>query len=110
MRTVEMNRCLSLGVAALTLIAVLPVSQPAHAHPGGLDKNGGHVDKATGSYHCHRVACSVDSKARTERRPVPVTLTFKRNEWGNWKDADNDCQDTRVEVLQRDSLIPVTFA
>jgi hypothetical protein len=106
----EMNNALFFRMPALALVLVLATSQFAYAHPGGLDKNGGHVDKATGRYHCHRAPCSADSQHTTERRPAPATVTFQRSEWGSWKDADNDCQDTRTEVLQRDSSSPVTFA
>lgn len=34
---------------------------------------------------------------------------YDRNDWGRWVDADDDCQDTRQEVLIRDSEVEVTF-
>lgn len=35
---------------------------------------------------------------------------YKRESWlHGWADADNDCQNTRQEVLARDSRIPVTW-
>lgn len=34
---------------------------------------------------------------------------FDRVSWGRWADADKDCQNTRQEVLIRDSLVVVTF-
>ncbi|MES2623990.1 MAG: HNH endonuclease [Pseudomonadota bacterium] len=93
----------------LTFVVIFSTSSLT-AHPGGLDKNGGHVDKSTGKYHCHRANCVVPAEARVERGTVTVAVPkFRRREWGDWKDADNDCQDTRAEVLQRDSLVAVTF-
>ena len=35
---------------------------------------------------------------------------YVRAEWGVWADLDGDCQNTRQEILIRDSLVPVTFA
>lgn len=38
-----------------------------------------------------------------------VLTGYERRDWGRWLDADKDCQDTRHEILIRDSLIPVTL-
>ena len=35
---------------------------------------------------------------------------FNRAQWGVWQDEDHDCQNTRAEVLQRDSRTQVRFA
>ncbi|MCC7542407.1 MAG: endonuclease/exonuclease/phosphatase family protein [Deltaproteobacteria bacterium] len=32
---------------------IMTVAVPAHAHPGGLDRNGCHHDRRRGGYHCH---------------------------------------------------------
>lgn len=37
-----------------------------------------------------------------------VTL-YNRDDWPHWSDSDNDCQNTRHEILISTSKIPVTF-
>lgn len=43
----------------------------ALAHPGGLDKNGGHTDKKTGEYHYHKKT-GADSPPPAATSPGPV--------------------------------------
>ncbi|MGV8959711.1 MAG: excalibur calcium-binding domain-containing protein [Stenotrophomonas sp.] len=49
---------------------LLATCTAAHAHPGGLNKEGCHNDRKNGGYHCHRGAPSYGAP-RSSFQPAP---------------------------------------
>lgn len=93
----------------LLTILLLTTSNSTTAHRGGLDSNGGHTNKSTGEYHCHRDSCNERNGAKKRNQQQQTNSSYNRKSWPHWVDEDKDCQNTRAEILIRDSLIPVKY-
>ena len=83
-------------------LATLIIASTCLAHSGRTNRDGCHNNRKTGKYHCH------GKKKPTAPQRAP-SAAYDRSQFGNWIDADWDCQNTRHEVLIEESLIPVTF-
>ncbi|MCA9578503.1 MAG: YHYH domain-containing protein [Myxococcales bacterium] len=53
-----------MGRLLFVFLLALPAS--AAAHRGGLDDQGGHHDRRTGEYHCHRAGCRQPPRERRD--------------------------------------------
>jgi hypothetical protein len=77
------------------------------AHNGGWDKQGGHTNRTTGVYHCHRADCIGPNKT------VPKSTNhqaYSRESWKHWSDFDGNCMNTRHEILKEQSLRPARLS
>jgi len=99
---------------ALSLVLVYWTG-PALSHGGALDNQGGHRERSTGQYHCHKSPCYSKHRQVTDpalalphEAPRFSTL-YDRQQWPHWIDGDHDCQDTRAEILIHYSKVAVQF-
>ena len=111
------------------IILLLLFSQTILAHRGGYDKYGGHIGGDC-SYHCsqkYREKCNQakanlpealrvrikeckDKKEEDTNKDFQSLLPkYDAKSYKFWSDFDNDCRDTRAEILIDSSLVPVTF-
>jgi hypothetical protein len=81
------------------------------SHGGRTDSKGGHYNSKTGEYHYHNGGTPSKSSVApyTKRCQSNEISQYNRKDWPHWVDDDNDCQNTRTEILIRDSARPVKF-
>ena len=58
----------ALGYFCSFIMITLAYGDFAYAHGGGLDSNGGHYNRKTGIYHCHRSYCGSQKSNFTLKR------------------------------------------
>ena len=54
------------------VFVLLALPSLALAHGGGLDSNGGHFNRKTGVYHCHREPCFSNQRGEAQPKPKPA--------------------------------------
>ncbi len=88
-------------------IAFLCIPALSFSHVGGLDKHGGHKDRKSGGYHCHRDPCkdAATSIKKPDKRYFPYV--YRRKDWKHWSDFDKNCMNTRHEMLKDQADGPI---
>lgn len=100
-------------------LAFLVFSSQAYAHPGRTKADGGHTCKTNcekwglskGEYHYHdnrKLSQKKDSVKNKQTSPSTSTK-YNRKDWPHWIDKDNDCQNTRAEMLLIDNTGTIKF-
>ncbi len=94
-----------MNIKPLILICLF-FSGSVFAHGGATNSKGCHNNNSTGKYHCHN--SNKPSNNEYSSRYYPKSK-YNRKDWPHWLDTDRDCQNTRAEILIRDSDTPVKF-
>lgn len=105
-----------LRVAVLFVGAL--ASSTVYAHGGGLDGRGCHRDSGAGEYHCHqgphageRFPSKSAYGGETAGSAGSPGREYDRDDYlPRWADRDDDCMDTRDEVLAAESLVEPTLS
>lgn len=88
---------------------MLPI---ALASGRGLDKQGGHFNHKSNTYHCHKESCfSINKQFKVAFwQAVPAySRAYNRKDWPYWVDYNSNCRNTREEFLLITSNRPVKF-
>lgn len=97
----------------VTFLLCLLLSTLVFSHGGGLDNQGGHFNRKTHIYQCHKEPCfSIQRKSKEayeQAKPGTFSRVYNRKDWPHWIDADGDCQNTRQELLIATSKVSVQF-
>jgi len=107
------------NIKAFFLTSFILLSYDAFGHKGRTDSSGGHncSAKSVGKrlctgYHNHNSGAAPPPLNSVTRMPSNNSTSiskYNRKSWPHWVDNDHDCQNTRTEILIRDSLAPVKF-
>ena len=98
----------------------------SYAHRGGVIKSGPlkgcHSHRKQETFHCHSKS-TMNGKSFTSKSEALMSATgktslivnserripkYSRSLYGNWRDRDGDCMNTRHEILKDRSLAPTT--
>ena len=83
------------SISTMLVILLSVLAMPAMSHPGGLDKNGGHTNKKTSEYHCHKDGCkgakAINKSSKNvkgmEKKAANATEASKKSAKGKAKDV-----------------------
>lgn len=94
------------------LVALLFIG--CQSHQEKMFDREGHLDREEGQHQCKSEPCvssefdySVESLGDVISDARAASITFRRQDWKHWIDADGDCMNTRHELLKEQADGPI---
>src|SRR4051812_10400780 len=111
------RRCVAISVAIFALVAGCSTEPVAEARRPARATM---TSTSTAATTTQRATPPPSALGTSSGEPLPGAITrlvvadphvdgYDRDLFGDWDDADDDCQNTRAEVLIAESHVPVTF-
>lgn len=77
---------MKLKIFIIIFIAFISTCIISYAHPGRLDSNGGHYNRATGEYHYHNGSHSSGSSSSVEELNISNDTSEEKSSWERYKE------------------------
>lgn len=88
---------------AIIISAVMVISSTAIAHPGRTDDFGGHMNKETGEYHCHKTTkiCEIVYKLQNSVKELESSLKSSKAKSKRLQQDLHTAEDKIVELTSK---------
>lgn len=102
-----MNKMYSGFLFSIIVCLLTMFSTSAYSHPGGIDENGGHLNRSTGQYHCHRDTC-VTSESNNLLVPEKIRIaSFNIRTFGKSKLKKPDVMAKLALIVKQFDIVAI---
>jgi len=93
---------------SLVLVVLLLPTSFVFSHPGGVDSSGGHFDRRSGQYHCHRDTCeSLNVSPSNQIANTIKIATFNIQIFGKTKAGKTGIMNQLASIIRKYDVVAV---